>query len=51
MTKFAIELKKNCKIKHYDNVESKTKKINWKNKNVWIGISESNDYSDSDDEA
>ena len=50
MCKFAIELKKYCKIKKYNNVEVKQKKINKKNINVWIGISQSyDDVSDSED--
>ena len=52
MTKFAIELQKYCKIKKYNNVEVKQKKINKKNIIVWIGISESiDDNIDSDDES
>ena len=35
-----IELKKHCKLKQYDNVVNRAKKINGKSKVVWVGISE-----------
>ena len=50
MSKFAIELKKYCSIKKFNNVESKQKKINGKNKQSWIGIKRGEDDSDSDEE-
>ena len=48
-TKFIMELKKYCKIKKYNNVESKTKKLNGKSPKVWLGIIKTND-NDEDDE-
>ena len=48
ITKFAIDLKKYCKIKKYDKVEVKQKKINKKCVNVWIGIKENSEYDNGD---
>jgi len=48
ITKFTMELKKYCKLKHFDNVESKNKKIGGKVPKVWIGINKIGD--DDDDE-
>ena len=38
MTKFSMELKKYLKLKNYDNVKSKDKKIAGKCKQAWFGI-------------
>ena len=38
-----MELKKYCKLKHFDNVESKNKKIGGKVPKVWIGINKIDD--------
>ena len=46
VTKFTMELKKYCKIKKYNNVESKNKKLNKKCLKVWIGIKKINDDDD-----
>ena len=48
MTKFAIELKKYCSIKKFNNVESKDKKLQGKTKKCWIGIKHGGDDNDSD---
>jgi hypothetical protein len=40
MRKFAIELKKYCSIKKFDNVINKDKKIDNKSTVVWYGIKE-----------
>ena len=49
-TKFIMELKKYCKIKKFDNVESKNKKLNGKCPKCWVGIRKISDDDDSDDE-
>lgn len=48
-TKFTMELKKYCKIKKYDNIESKLKKISGKVIRCWIGIKKIQ-FNDDDDE-
>ena len=50
MTKFSMELKKYCKLKKYENIESKVKKLGGKAKQVWIGIKSINNDNDSDDD-
>ena len=45
-----MELKKYCKIKKFDNVESKNKKLNGKCPKCWVGIKKIGDDDDSDDE-
>ena len=49
MTKFSMELKKYLKLKNYNNVESKVKKLSGKAKQAWIGIKR-NIEEDEDDE-
>ena len=41
MMKLSLELKKHCKNKKYENVESKQKKINRRAVHVWVGIKDS----------
>ena len=50
MTKFSMELKKYLKLKNYNNVESKDKKIAGKAKKAWIGIKRNIEDDDDDDE-
>ena len=49
MTKFSMELKKNCKLKKYNNIESKVKKVSGKSKQSWIGITKIIDDDNDDD--
>ena len=49
ITKFSMELKKYCKLKKYNNIESKVKKISGKSKQAWIGIKKLIDEDDEDE--
>ena len=49
MTKFSMELKKYCKLKKYNNIESKVKKVSGKSKQSWIGITKIIDDDNDED--